>query len=155
MSHHILMQIRTFPGGHSSVFAFWVGMEYEIQEEILRLCSTCNSIDGIAVFRDRKWSNPQQGIFIDLIHEKVRNSEFLFSSATDFCVRVFWQNMGANWHHPDKDARLSSTAHLLGFSMLVNFFYTTLRSFFGLCYFWILNQNSYLFNCNQIIWSKL
>jgi len=38
--------------------------------------------------------------------------------------------------------------------MLVNFFYTTLRSFFGgkfgLCYFWILNQNSYLINCNQI-----
>ena len=33
---------------------------------------------------------------IDMIHEKVRNSEFLFSSATDFCVRVFSQNMGAN-----------------------------------------------------------
>jgi hypothetical protein len=57
------MQIRTFPDGHSSAFAFWVGMDYEIQEEILRLCSTRNSIDGIAVFRDRKWSNPEQGFF--------------------------------------------------------------------------------------------
>jgi hypothetical protein len=89
MSHHILMQIRTFPGGHSSVFAFWVGMEYEIQEEILRLCSTCNSIDGIAVFRDRKWSNPQQGIFIDMIHEKVRNSE----GFVQFCNRFLCSSL--------------------------------------------------------------
>jgi len=33
---------------------------------------------------------------IDMIHEKSEILKVLFSSATDFCVRVFSQNMGAN-----------------------------------------------------------
>jgi hypothetical protein len=57
------VQVGTFPHGFTSVYSFWVGMEYIDQVEILRLCSTCDSIDGVAVFRDRKWTTPQEGFF--------------------------------------------------------------------------------------------
>jgi hypothetical protein len=61
------VQVGTFPHGFTSVYSFWVGMEYIDQIEILRLCSTCDSIDGVAVFRDRKWKSPQEGVFSYLV----------------------------------------------------------------------------------------
>ena len=60
------MQVGSVPVGSTSVFSFWVGIDYDVQVELLRLCSTCDSIDGIAVFRDRKWTNPQAGIYFSV-----------------------------------------------------------------------------------------
>jgi hypothetical protein len=50
------------PKGSDSAFAFWVGMPYSTQVRILELCSGCSTMETIAVFRDRKWTTPDEGI---------------------------------------------------------------------------------------------
>ena len=44
------------------IFSFWVGMPLNTQQHILYLCNSCTSVKEIAVFRDRKWTKPQQGL---------------------------------------------------------------------------------------------
>ena len=44
------------------IFSFWVGMPFDTQKHILFLCNSCSSVKEFAVFRDRKWTNPQDGL---------------------------------------------------------------------------------------------
>ncbi len=54
--------MREVPGAPACVYTFWVGMPFETQERILTLCARCPSVDAIAVFRDRKWPKPDDGL---------------------------------------------------------------------------------------------
>lgn len=44
------------------IFSFWVGMPFDTQQHILFLCNSCLSVKEFAVFRDRKWTKPEQGL---------------------------------------------------------------------------------------------
>jgi hypothetical protein len=57
-----LLQVAELPVGTQSVFSFWVGMDFLSQAQILDLCISCKTVHVLAVFQDRKWRNPQEGI---------------------------------------------------------------------------------------------
>uniref|UniRef100_A0A7S0LXB4 Uncharacterized protein n=1 Tax=Cryptomonas curvata TaxID=233186 RepID=A0A7S0LXB4_9CRYP len=52
-----MVQIPNVP---DCVFCFWVGMPFSTQIHILELCARCPTIDSIAVYRDGKWSEPEE-----------------------------------------------------------------------------------------------
>ncbi len=54
--------MRRMPGNPHCVYSFWVGMPFKTQEHILRLCAQCTTVRAIAVFRDRKWPTPDNGL---------------------------------------------------------------------------------------------
>lgn len=54
--------MRHMPGNPHCVYSFWVGMPFETQEHILKLCARCPTVRAIAVFRDRKWPTPDEGL---------------------------------------------------------------------------------------------
>lgn len=57
-----LLTVAELPVGTQSVFSFWVGMDFLSQAQILDLCISCKTVHVLAVFQDRKWRNPQEGI---------------------------------------------------------------------------------------------
>ena len=57
-------QMKRIPQNPQAVYAFWVGFSFSTQYHILELCSKTPSIDTIAVFRDYKWTQPQEGIIL-------------------------------------------------------------------------------------------
>jgi hypothetical protein len=54
--------LETFECNPYCVFSFWVGMPLNTQQRILFLCNSCLSVKEFAVFRDRKWTRPEQGL---------------------------------------------------------------------------------------------
>lgn len=54
--------LETFECNPYCVFSFWVGMPVNTQQCILFLCNSCLSVKEFAVFRDRKWTRPEQGL---------------------------------------------------------------------------------------------
>lgn len=54
--------LQELPPDASCAYSFWVGMPLPTQEHILALCARSPSIDSIAVFRDRKWRKPEDGL---------------------------------------------------------------------------------------------
>jgi hypothetical protein len=52
---------RRTPGNSQRVYTFWVGMPLKTQLRILTLCAQSPTVRAIAVFRDRKWPNPDAG----------------------------------------------------------------------------------------------
>ena len=56
------LQVAALPVGTESVFSFWVGMDFSTQAHILDLCICCETVKNAAVFQDRKWRNPKEGI---------------------------------------------------------------------------------------------
>ena len=49
--------LERLTGNPHIVFSFWVGMPLATQENILKLAAECSSVQGVAVFRDRKWTS--------------------------------------------------------------------------------------------------
>lgn len=65
-----------------AVYTFWNGMRFETQVHILELCSCCESLDSLVVFRDKNWRRPAD-IFEKLeefedfswtLHRKIKTS---------------------------------------------------------------------------------
>ena len=59
-----ILEISELNGSPSCAFSFWVGLPYNVQEHILHLCSKTASIKAIAVFKDRKWSQADEGLIL-------------------------------------------------------------------------------------------
>ena len=51
-------QVKWLPDGTEAVYTFWNGMPLQTQVHILELCSSCESLDSLIVFRDRNWQRP-------------------------------------------------------------------------------------------------
>ena len=56
-----ILDLNELNGSPSCAFSFWVGLPLPVQEHILWLCTGTRSIRAIAVFKDRKWGNADQG----------------------------------------------------------------------------------------------
>ena len=41
--------------GTEVVFTFWNGMDLQTQIHILEICSSCESLESLVVFRDQNW----------------------------------------------------------------------------------------------------
>ena len=61
-----ILDIVELNGRPSCAFSFWVGLPYPVQEYILDLCSKTASIKAIAVFKDRKWGQADEGLLFML-----------------------------------------------------------------------------------------
>jgi hypothetical protein len=59
-------QLTELPDGTEIVYSFWNGMPHLTQVQILKLSASCRTVSKLAVFRDDKWSSPDQG-FITFI----------------------------------------------------------------------------------------
>jgi hypothetical protein len=56
-----LQSIPSCPSSQSCIYSFWVGMPLPTQKKILLLCASSQNVSALAVFRDRKWRDPDQG----------------------------------------------------------------------------------------------
>ena len=54
--------MRRMPGNPHCVYSFWVGMAPKTQLQILTLSAQSPTVRAIAVFRDRKWPTPDDGL---------------------------------------------------------------------------------------------
>ncbi len=51
-------QVTLLPDGTEVVYTFWNVMHLQTQVHILELCSCCESLDSLIVFRDQNWRRP-------------------------------------------------------------------------------------------------
>ena len=58
-----LIQLTGLPEETEIVYSFWNGMPYPTQLHILKLSASCRTVRRLAVFRDDKWSSPDDGYF--------------------------------------------------------------------------------------------
>jgi len=54
------------PGSASCAFSFWVGIPLATQEKILHLCAASPMINSLAVFKDMKWRQPDDGLNLEI-----------------------------------------------------------------------------------------
>ena len=56
-------QLTVLPDETTIIYSFWNGMPYPTQVHILKLSAGCRTVHTLAVFRDDKWSLPDEGYF--------------------------------------------------------------------------------------------
>ena len=74
--------MNSLPDGTEAVYTFWNGMHIQTQVHILELCSCCESLDSLIVFRDRNWRRPADileqleefGDFLLTLHRMINTS---------------------------------------------------------------------------------
>jgi hypothetical protein len=61
---NVLWQVRALIHGVNIVLSFWVRMPPETQRHILKLASSCKTVDKICVFKAQEFTKPDDGISV-------------------------------------------------------------------------------------------
>jgi hypothetical protein len=57
-----ILSLTELHGSPSCAFSFWVGFPLPVQKHILQLCAETESVQTIAVFKDKKWPDHMRGM---------------------------------------------------------------------------------------------